>query len=88
MFKDIGKKIDMLVADLKKAKDQAKIEYADELEELKRNGQKVKSEINDFKTKHKDKIEEVETRLEKAGTELKRAVEAVFKKEPRSEEGK
>lgn len=80
MFKDIGKKIDELLKDLNTAKDEAKVEYADRIEELKRNAEKLKSEFHHFKDTHKDRWEEAESSLEKAGKELIHAFESVFKK--------
>ncbi|MBL6445481.1 hypothetical protein JMN32_04130 [Fulvivirga sp. 29W222] len=80
LLKDIGKKIDELIADLKVAKDQAKIDYADRIEELKRNAETLKGEFKSFKETHKDSWDEAEKSLEKAGQELKNAFEAIFKK--------
>ncbi|UII32682.1 hypothetical protein LVD17_02385 [Fulvivirga ulvae] len=80
LFQDIGKKIDELIEDLKVAKDQAKVDYADRIEELKRNAETLKGEFKNFKETHKDRWEEAETNLEKAGQELKNAFEAIFKK--------
>lgn len=85
MFKDIGKKIDELIKDLDEAKERAKVEYADQIEELKRNGETIKNEFNSFKENRKERWEEVETSLEKAGRELKNAFEAVFSKKDKTE---
>ena len=80
LFKDIGKKIDELIEDLNAAKDQAKVDYADRIEELKRNAETLKGEFKNFKETHKDRWDEAEASLEKAGQELKNAFDAVFKK--------
>lgn len=80
LLKDIGKKIDELIEDLKVAKDQAKVDYADRIEELKKNAETLKGEFNTFKETHKDRWDEAEASLEKAGKELKNAFEAVFSK--------
>ena len=78
MFKKFGKKIDELLVDLDKVKDDAKVEYADRIEELKRNGETLKQEAKDFMEDHKDTIEKVETQLKKVGNEFRDAVENVF----------
>ena len=85
MFKDIGKKIDELIQDLNEAKDQAKVEYADRIDEIKRNAETLKEEFFNFKETHKDRWEEAETNLEKAGRELKKAFDVLFSKKPKAE---
>ena len=80
MFKNIGKKIDELLADLKEAGTHAEEEYADRIEELKHSGEKLKEEFSNFREKHKDRIDEVEHDLKKAGNDLKNAFNAAFKK--------
>ena len=80
-FKNIGKKIDELLADLKEAGSHAEEEYSDRIEELKGSGEKLKDEFSNFKDKHKDRIDEVETNLKKAGEDLKNAFNSAFKKE-------
>ena len=79
-FKNIGKKIDELLSDLKEAGSHAEDEYADRIEELKRTGEKLKDEFSNFKDKHQDRIDEVEANLKKAGEDLKNAFNATFKK--------
>ncbi|ELR71884.1 hypothetical protein C900_02259 [Fulvivirga imtechensis AK7] len=85
MFKDIGKKIDELIQDLDKAKERAKVEYADEIEELKRNGETLKSGFNKFKENNKERWEDIEASLEKAGNELRNAFDAAFSKKSKTE---
>ena len=79
MFKQVGKKIDELLADLKEASTHAEEEYADGIEELKRSGEKLKEELSNFKEKHKDRIHEAESSLRKAGENLKQAFNSTFK---------
>ena len=80
MFKKLGKKIDALILELNETKNQAKEEYSDNIDELKRNGETLKKEFHDFKDNHKDKWEEVENSLQNAGKELKNAFNATFTK--------
>lgn len=80
MFKEIGIKIDSLIHDLDKAADQAKEDYSDQIGELKRNAEKLKTEFYDFQDKYKDRWDEVEANLKKAGNDLKSAFKAAFKK--------
>lgn len=81
-FKNIGKKIDELLADLRDASTHAEGEYSDRIDELKRSGEKLKEEFGNFKDKHQDRIDEVEANLKKAGEDLKNAFTSAFKKKP------
>ncbi|MDH5366778.1 MAG: hypothetical protein OEW67_07310 [Cyclobacteriaceae bacterium] len=80
MFKKIGKNIDKLLSQLDNAKGDAKVEYADRIEELKRNGEKLKEEVNKFKDNHKEVLNDIEKGFEKVGKEFKDVVEKTFKK--------
>ncbi len=80
MFKKLGKKIDALILELSDTKDQVKEEYADNIDELKRNGETIKKELHNFKDNHKGQWEEVESSLKNAGEELKNAFDATFRK--------
>lgn len=79
LFKEIGRKIDDLIVDLKVAKDQVKVDYASQIEELKRNAETLKDEFSNFKENHKDQWEEAEASLERAGQELKNAFDVIFR---------
>jgi phage host-nuclease inhibitor protein Gam len=80
MFKNLGKKIDALLQELNETKNQATEEYADNIEELKRNGASLKKGLHDIKENHKEQWEEVEGSLKNAGEELKNAFNATFSK--------
>jgi arginyl-tRNA synthetase len=84
MLNDLGKRIDELIRDLHEAKDKATVEYAEEIEELKRGRDKVQEEIDEFRERHKERFHEIEVRLERAGAELKNAFEAAFGKKPKA----
>ena len=79
-MQDMGKKLDELMEDLNAFKERAKVEYADEMEELKRNKDTLKEEFEGFREKHSDRFDEIQTSLENAARELGKAVEAAFRK--------
>ncbi len=78
LLKNLGKKLDQIVEDLKGVADDPR--YKDRVEELKRNGEKLKDEFDEFKEKHKDVFEDVEESFERAGREIKKAFDGTFKK--------
>jgi arginyl-tRNA synthetase len=80
MLKDLGRRIDELIVDLHEAKDKASVEYAKEIEELKKGRDKVQSEIDEFRERHKERFDEIEESLERAGRELRNAFETAFKR--------
>ena len=88
MLKDLGHRIDELIRDLHEAKDKAKVEYADQIDDLKKGRDKIQSEIDEFRERNKDRFDEVEERLEAAGKELRKAFETAFakKNEPSDKE--
>ena len=77
-FRKFGKKIDALIEELKDMKERAKVEYADQIDELKRNKETLKKEWDEFS--QNDKWDVVEEKLENAGREMKEAFKAAFKK--------
>ncbi len=79
-FKKFGVKIDEMIADLQKLKEKARENYGDRFEEMDRNAEKLKDEFNQFKERNKDKWDEVEDKLEKAGKELAGAFKTAFSK--------
>ena len=74
-FKEFGKKIDQFVGELKEASDRAEVDFKKKFEELKKAGEKLKTEAAD-----KERWKEVEASLKKAGQELETAFRAAFKK--------
>ena len=78
MFKNLGKKIDALVADLNETKKKASEEYAENIEELKRNGETLKGEFQNIKENHREQFEKVEKKIKSATDELKHAFESTF----------
>lgn len=84
LFKNLGKKVDQLLAELEEAKDHAKEEYADRYEELKKSGERIKEEANKFKDNHHKVFDDIEEAMERAGKELKDIYNRAFKKDQES----
>lgn len=78
LFKNLGKKVDQLIADLKKGAEDPRIH--DRYEELKRTGEKLKDEFDTFKDDNKDIFNQVEESFEKAGEEIRDAFNKTFSK--------
>ena len=78
LFKNLGKKIDTLLSDIDGVTEKAKVEYADQIEELRNNGEQLKKELLNFKDKHQDKLDEIESKLEKATAEVKATLSKIF----------
>ena len=86
MFKKVGKKIDELLVDLEKAKEEAKVEYADRIEDIKRGGETLKDEAHRFYDDNKDVFDNIEERLKNVGQDVKEAVDKAFGKQEDKEE--
>lgn len=76
-FKDFGKKIDSFVEELNEANSRLKKDFEEKLNDLKETGDRLKKEV-----KNKERWNEVEASLKKAGKELENAFTAAFKKHP------
>ena len=76
-FKHFGKRIDSIIEDLKKLKEQAKEKYPNEYEEIKRNKAKLKDEWDEFSSD--ERWSEAVKKVESAGKELAEAIKVVFK---------
>ena len=74
-FKDFGKKIDLFVEELNEANTRLKSDFEEKLTDLKKSGERLKKEV-----KNKERWNEVEASLKKAGKELENAFTAAFKK--------
>ena len=75
-FKNLGKKIDELLEDLKGFKDKAAVEFEGSVEELKKNRDSIEEEIKNLKDD--DRWKEAKQNLENAGKEIKKAFENAF----------
>ena len=74
-FKEFGKKMDQFASELKEAGGRAEGDLQKKYDELKAAAQKLKLEAG-----KKERWQEVESSLKKAGEELENAIKAAFKK--------
>jgi hypothetical protein len=74
-FKDFGKKMDQFAQELKEAGTRAEVDLQKKYEEVKAAAQRLKTEAQ-----KKERWQEVEASLKKAGEELENAFKAAFKK--------
>jgi hypothetical protein len=74
-FKNFGKKVDGFVQEFQEAADKIEKEFKEKFEELKVTAEKLKKEAE-----NKERWQEVETNLKKAGDEVANAFRAAFKK--------
>ncbi len=75
-FKDFGKKIDQFMGEAKDASARVEKDLQKKYEELKASAEKLRND-----SKNKEKWQEVEASLKRAGEELEKAVKAAFRKE-------
>lgn len=76
-FKGFGEKVDQFMAELNEASEKLGQEFQEKYEELKAASEKIRQEAQ-----NKERWKEVESNLQKAGEELKKAFESAFKKKP------
>lgn len=79
-FRDFGKKLDEMIAELQSLKTDIENRSGSRWDELNKSKEKIEEELKQFKERNKDRFEEAEERLEQAGTEIKKAFEALFSK--------
>lgn len=78
MFKRFGKNVDSFIAELNDVKDNSSDEFKDRLEELKKSTNSLNERFKDFRELNKDKWEDAQSELERAGQEFKKAVNNLF----------
>ena len=78
MFKKFGKNVDSFISELNDVKGNSNEEFKGRLEELKKSKDSLEEKFKDFKEDNKDKWEDVQTELERAGQEFKKAVNNLF----------
>ena len=83
-FRDLGKKLDQMLEDLNELKDNISHKYGDRWEEINRNKDKMEEELHQFRERNKERFEEAETYLERAGSEIKKAFETIFSRKTKS----
>jgi predicted nuclease with TOPRIM domain len=78
MFKTFGKNVDSFISELNGVKGVSNEEFQSRLDELKKSKDSLGEKFKDFKEDNKDKWEDVQTDLERAGQEFKKAVNNLF----------
>ena len=78
MFKRFGKNVDSFIAELNDVKENSGEEFKIRLEELKKSTHSLNEKFKDFREQNKDKWEDAQTELERAGQEFKKAVNNLF----------
>ena len=78
MFKKFGKNVDSFISELNDVKGSSNEEFKSRLEELKRSKDSLGEKFKDFREENKDKWEDVQSELERAGEEFKKAVNNLF----------
>ncbi|MEQ6119938.1 hypothetical protein [Reichenbachiella sp. MALMAid0571] len=80
ILKELGKKIDHLIAETKDASGEIRDDLEEKIKEFKSKKWKMEEEYQDFKAKNEGKWEEIKTHLSGAALELENAVKATFNK--------
>ena len=78
MFKNFGKNVDSFVSELKDTSGNSNEEFRKRLDELKKSKDTLGEKFKDFKEENQDKWDDVQTELERAGQEFKKAVNNLF----------
>lgn len=78
MFKRFGKNVDSFIAELGDVKENSSDEFKSRLDELKKSKESLGERFMDFREDNKDKWDEVQAELERAGQEFKKAVNNLF----------
>ena len=78
MFKRFGKNVDSFIADLSDVKENSNDELKARLDELKKSKDTLGEKFKDFREENKDKWDDVQSELERAGQEFKKAVNNLF----------
>ena len=81
-FRNLGRKVDGFIQEFQEAADKLEKEFREKYDELKVSAEKIKKEAE-----NKERWQEVEQNLKKAGDEVANAFRAAFKKrdEPRND---
>ncbi len=78
MFKKFGKNVDSFISELSDTKGNTNKEFKSRLEELKKTKDTLGEKFKEFKDENKDKWDDVQSELERAGQEFKKAVNNLF----------
>lgn len=80
ILSELGKKIDQLIVETKGAKEEVRRDVEEKIRELKKKKEKLERDFESYKDKNEDKWMEVRHHLVGAIAEVKKAIEAAFKK--------
>ena len=78
ILKELGKKIDILIADTKNASSELRDDVEKKIVELKEKKEKLEEEFNNYKKQ--EKWQDAKSHFTSALNELKLAIETLFKK--------
>jgi predicted nuclease with TOPRIM domain len=78
MFKKFGKNVDSFISELSDVKGNSNEEFKGRLEELKKSKEKLEEKYKGFKEENKGKWDDVQSDLDRAGQEFKKAVNNLF----------
>ena len=78
MFKNFGKNVDSFITELKDTSGNGNEEFRKRLDELKKSKDTLGEKFKDFKDENQDKWDDVQTELDRAGQEFKKAVNNLF----------
>lgn len=78
LFKRFGKNVDSFIAELAEVKENSSDEFKNRLDELKKTKDTLGEKFKDFREENKDKWDDVQSELERAGEEFKKAVNNLF----------
>ena len=78
LFKKFGKNVDSFITDLGDVKENSSDEFKTRLDELKKSSDSLNERFQEFREQNKDKWEDTQTELERAGQEFKKAVNNLF----------
>jgi chromatin remodeling complex protein RSC6 len=76
---ELGKKIDLLIVEAKGASKEVRDDVEEKIQELKKKKEKIEKDFDGYKDKNEDKWNDAKSHFMTALSELKKAVESVFK---------
>ena len=78
LFKKFGKNVDSVFSEIKESKDFASLNIDKRVTELNRNKESIGSHMTDFSKNAKNQWQEAKPNFERAGQELKKALNTFF----------
>ena len=81
ILEELGGKIDQLISETKKAGNNISEEAEKKIQDLKQQKEKLEEDFKGYTSSSSEKWEHAKIHLNEAATEIRRAFEAIFKKE-------